>query len=142
MSVRQVILASHGKLAEGLLNSLRMIVGEDLTQGVETYCLFPGENANDYRNRLKQRILANQNHEYVILCDIKGGSVHMALSQLCVHHNVKVFSGMNMNLAMDILLSAQDVIDVQRKDELLTNARNGITFLAADDLVADDDDEF
>ena len=34
--MRQVILASHGKLAEGLLNSLRMIIGEELTQDVET----------------------------------------------------------------------------------------------------------
>ena len=103
--MRQVILASHGKLAEGLLNSLRMIIGEELTQDVETYCLFPGENPNDFMNKLKERIATNPQMEFVILCDIKGGSVHTALSQLCVHHNVKVFSGMNMNLAMDILLS-------------------------------------
>lgn len=77
--MRQVILASHGKLAEGLLNSLRMIIGEELTQDVETYCLFPGENPNDFMNKLKERIATNPQMEFVILCDIKGGSVHTSL---------------------------------------------------------------
>lgn len=140
--MRQVILASHGKLAEGLLNSLRMIIGEELTQDVETYCLFPGENPNDFMNKLKKRVLEETEKEFVILCDIKGGSVHTALSQLCINRNVKVFSGMNMNLAMDLLLSCPQPIDVQSKDSLLINAKEGITFLAADDLVAEEDDEF
>lgn len=140
--MRQVILASHGKLAEGLLNSLRMIIGEELTQDVETYCLFPGENPNDFMNKLKERIATNPQMEFVILCDIKGGSIHTALSQLCVHHNVKVFSGMNMNLAMDILLSCPQAIDAQVKDSIVKNAQDGITFLAADDLKAEEDDEF
>lgn len=140
--MRKMIIASHGRLAEGLLNSLQMIIGEELTSGIETFCLFPGENPNDYMQKLKERILMNPKQEYVILCDIKGGSVHTALSQLCVHHNVKVFSGMNMNLAMDLLLSCPDDIDNTTKETLLENAKEGITFLAADDLVAKEDDDF
>ena len=38
--------------------------------------------------------------QIVILCDIKGGSVHTALSKLAVLDNVMVFSGMNMGLSL------------------------------------------
>lgn len=47
-----------------------------------------------------------------------------------------------MNLAMDILLSCPQVIDAQVKDSIVKNAQDGITFLAADDLKAEEDDEF
>ncbi len=120
-----------------------MIIGEELTQDVETYCLFPGENPNDFMNKLKERIATNPQMEFVILCDIKGGSVHTALSQLCVHHNVKVFSGMNMNLAMDILLSCPQVIDAQGQRQYRKECpRRHYLLLAADDLKAEEDDEF
>lgn len=37
----KIILASHGELSKGMLNSITMIVG-DLANGIETYSLYPG----------------------------------------------------------------------------------------------------
>lgn len=42
-----IILASHGELAKGMLHSASMIIG-DLTKGVEVFCLYPGQNPQDY----------------------------------------------------------------------------------------------
>lgn len=39
----KIILASHGELSKGMLNSVNMIVG-DLASDVETFCLYPGQN--------------------------------------------------------------------------------------------------
>ncbi len=57
----KIILASHGELSKGMLNSVQMIVG-DLANGIETYSLYPGENPNDYALSLKKKISQDDNH--------------------------------------------------------------------------------
>ena len=63
-------------------------------------------------------------------------------SQLCAYENVKVFSGTNMNLVLDLLLSCPDAIETENREILLENAREGITLMTRDDLVEKKDEEF
>ena len=41
----KLILASHGELSKGMVNSVKMIVGS-LADDVESFSLYPGENPN------------------------------------------------------------------------------------------------
>ena len=119
----KIILASHGELSKGMLNSITMIVG-DLANGNETYSLYPGENPNDYAQTLKERF-QNDNDRYIIVCDIKGGSVYNALVQTCIYDNVDVLSGMNMNLVLELVLAnSSGNLDLNK---VMDNAKNGIT---------------
>ena len=97
-----LILASHGDLSKGILNSTMMITG-DLHKNVETFSLYPGENPLDYADELKNRIMRTKD-TWIIIADIQGGSVHTALLQLTALDNVIVFSGMNLNLVLGIML--------------------------------------
>jgi len=120
----RVIFASHGGLSKGMKDSVSMIVG-DLAKDVETYSLLPGENPEDYYQELYKQ--ANESNEQIlVLCDIKGGSVHTALSKLAVLDNVVVFSGMNMGLALDIVLRHAHLSE-EELQEIIENARDGIT---------------
>lgn len=122
----RVIFASHGGLSKGMKDSVTMIVG-DLTKNVETYSLLPGENPEDYYQELYKQ--ANESNEQIlVLCDIKGGSVHTALSKLAVLDNVVVFSGMNMGLALDIVLRHAHLSE-EELQEIIENAREGITMM-------------
>ena len=98
-----IILASHGELAKGMLHSASMIIG-DLTKGVEVFCLYPGQNPQDYADQLRLKI-ENSRDAWIILADILGGSVHTALSQLTAFGDVTVLSGMNLNLVLSVLLA-------------------------------------
>lgn len=122
----RVIFASHGGLSKGMKDSVTMIVG-DLAKNVETYSLLPGENPEDYYQELYKQ--ANESNEQIlVLCDIKGGSVHTALSKLAVLDNVVVFSGMNMGLALDIVLKHAHLSE-EELQEVIENARDGITMM-------------
>ena len=122
----RVIFASHGGLSKGMKDSVTMIVG-DLAENVETYSLLPGENPEDYYQELYKQ--ANESNEQIlVLCDIKGGSVHTALSKLAVSDNVVVFSGMNMGLALDIVLKHAHLSE-EELQEVIENARDGITMM-------------
>lgn len=132
----RVIFASHGGLSKGMKDSVTMIVG-DLTKNVETYSLLPGENPEDYYQELYKQ--ANESNEQIlVLCDIKGGSVHTALSKLAVLDNVVVFSGMNMGLALDIVLRHAHLSE-EELQEVIENARDGITMMKELNKVENED---
>ncbi len=101
----RLIFASHGGLSKGMKDSVSMIVG-DLAKNVETYSLLPGQNPEDFYQEVLKKSKKESEEQIVILCDIKGGSVHTALSKLAVLDNVMVFSGMNMGLALDAVMKS------------------------------------
>lgn len=132
----RVIFASHGGLSKGMKDSVSMIVG-DLAKDVETYSLLPGENPEDYYQELYKQ--ANESNEQIlVLCDIKGGSVHTALSKLAVLDNVVVFSGMNMGLALDIVLR-HAYLSEEELQEIIENARDEITMMKELNQVENED---
>lgn len=132
----RVIFASHGGLSKGMKDSVTMIVG-DLAKNVETYSLLPGENPEDYYQELYKQ--ANESNEQIlVLCDIKGGSVHTALSKLAVLDNVVVFSGMNMGLALDIVLKHAHLSE-EELQEVIENACDGITMMKELNKVENED---
>lgn len=109
--MRKVILASHGALSVGMLDSLRMIIGEELTKQVETFSLKPGESAIDFAQTLIEELNEHQEDEYVIVTDILGGSVHTALLQTLPCGNVKLFSGMSMSMLLELLTTTKQIDD-------------------------------
>ena len=120
-----LILASHGDLSKGILNSTMMITG-DLHKNVETFSLYPGENPLDYANELKNRIMRTKD-TWIIIADIQGGSVHTALLQLTTLDNVIVFSGMNLNLVLSIMLDDYEDLSEDHLHTIVDEARAGIT---------------
>ena len=119
----KIILASHGELSKGMLNSVQMIVG-DLANGIETYSLYQGENPNDYALSLKKKITQDDNH-YIIICDVKGGSVYNAILQTCIDEDIDILSGMNMSMVLELVIANHSRgLDIQ---QIIYSAKEGIT---------------
>lgn len=133
-----IILASHGELSKGIYNTAQMIIGE-FDKPVEVISLYPGENPIDYANELKERI-TNSEDSWVIICDILGGSVYTALSQLTSVGDVTIFSGMNLNLVLEMLLDGSLDLSQEHMDEVIAGAQAGIT--CKKKLEKLEDDEF
>ena len=135
----KIILASHGGLSKGMKDSVSMIVG-DLAKDVETYSLLPGQNPEDYYQEVLKQA-KESDEQILILCDIKGGSVHTALSKLAVLDNVMVFSGMNMGLALDaVMKSSGQNLELADANDLIESAKEGITVMNG--MTNEDDEDF
>lgn len=135
----KIILASHGGLSKGMKDSVSMIVG-DLAKDVETYSLLPGKNPEDFYQEVLNE--AKESEElFLILCDVKGGSVHTALSKLAVLDNVMVFSGMNMGLVLDVVMrSMNGNLELADANDLIEAAKDGMTVMNG--MISEDDEDF
>ena len=135
----QIIIATHGGLSKGMLDSLHMVAG-GAADGIETYSLEFGQNPNDYYEELRERIAATD-EQFIIMCDIKGGSVHNALFRLTELPNVVIFSGLTMGMALEIALTARDGMDADAAQRVLDAAREGVTVAIGGETPDDDEDE-
>lgn len=137
--MRKIIIASHGELSKGMLNALTLIVG-DTKNKIETYCLKPGENPNDYANELSKKVANNKETEYVILTDLFGASICSSMVSLAMKENVVVFSGFNLGMVLDIFLGYPNKLTLDDVNTIITNARDGVKHIVFDD--SDDDNDF
>lgn len=99
----RVILASHGHLAEGMLSAVEMIAGKQ--EGICAY----GLTTFHTPGKVKEKVIEEMQHypedRFVICCDIKCGSIHNVLVELCDDPRVCLLSGMNLALVLTIALS-------------------------------------
>ena len=122
--MNKVILASHGKLSEGMYDSVKMIVGN--VGQLSYFGLKEGQDNNEIAEMIEAYIKENGNgHKYVIVCDLLGGSVSNAVSRLSEMDNVYVVNGMNMGLVISLLLDTNEMNE-ERINELIEESKFGI----------------
>lgn len=125
--MNKVILASHGKLAEGMYDSVKMIIGN--VDHLSFYGLKEGQDNNEIAKAIESFILERRKDTYIIVCDLLGGSVSNAVSRLSVLDNVYVINGMNMGLVISLLLENGN-LDEERINELIDESKTGINLVS------------
>lgn len=110
----QLALISHGKFCEGLLDTLKMISGDDY--GVRILSLTPGTSPEDFRARLAQLLdeLAEKDDSgTVVLTDIAGGTPFNSAVYLKSSHKIGIVAGVNLPMLVTLAIerTEDDTID-------------------------------
>ncbi|GEN88395.1 PTS sugar transporter subunit IIA [Oceanobacillus sojae] len=98
-----VILISHGAFCQGLLQSLKMVAGEDF--GVKAVSLNEGEAPEEFRVKLAEAIKENHTdseQETIILSDIPGGTPFQSAAYLAKQYKIGLISGMNLPMLLTL----------------------------------------
>lgn len=99
-----ILITSHGGMAEGMMQSVRMLVGE---QKNLDYVTFGEEIGCDQLNELFGEKIAgvSPDDQYLILCDIKGGTPFNVVSRYSFKNdNVAVIYGMNLPILIEAIV--------------------------------------
>lgn len=100
-----ILIVTHGKLSESLLESASMFVTN--TDAVRPVCFFPGEGLEDLiasmRTQIKQ--LASEDG-ILVLVDLPGGSPAKAAGALLLESNARLeaVSGVNLPMLVEVLM--------------------------------------
>ncbi|MDB1563886.1 PTS sugar transporter subunit IIA [Lacticaseibacillus paracasei] len=99
-----MILISHGQMCEGLLDTLKMVGGDDF--GIQTLPLLPGVTPENYRESLHQILLSvtKKDDEVLVLTDIAGGTPYQSALYLARDFKMKVIAGMNLPVVLTLAL--------------------------------------
>ncbi len=122
----QMILASHGSLAEGMVTAVKMIAGTYANVsafGLDTY-----QTPQQINDEVKKKMAEYPKDLFVIVCDIKCGSVHNQLVQHCEQERVMLVSGMNLALVLELLLCPQEMMSAEFVKGAVERAKENIMY--------------
>jgi PTS system mannose-specific IIA component len=95
-----VVICTHLNLAQALIETLEMIVGE--LPAAEAVCVRPGDSQDDIRRRLGEAIAkVDDGDGVVVLCDMFGGTpANLAIPMLS--ERVEVVTGVNLPMLLKL----------------------------------------
>ncbi|WP_066496857.1 PTS sugar transporter subunit IIA [Abyssisolibacter fermentans] len=124
--MKKFILASHGNLAAGILDSAQMIIGKQ--ENVSVFSLKQGEHPQDIADEIKKMILASPNDDFIIATDIMGGSVQQALSQLVKLDHVYLVTGMNLLMVLELFSMGDEESAPEKIRNIVEDVKKSIAF--------------
>lgn len=99
-----IILATHGEMAKGMVDSANMLVGN--TDNLNVISLKPGVNPDDFLAVVKQTIEKVDDGSGVLaFVDIFGGTPNNTLYRAAAEtgKNVKIITGVNLPMILNVL---------------------------------------
>lgn len=104
----KILVATHGKFAEGIMDSLRMIAG--VQENVEFICAYSQQDI-DYRDLIK-RIVSE--HDYstsnlLVVTDLVGGSVNNEFMKYIKDYPFYLVAGLNLGLLLELVMHKDDL---------------------------------
>ena len=123
--MKQIILASHGNLAEGAVDTVRMIVGDVSNIHVVT---LQRDDTDSIKSKLNDLIATFDPADAVfILTDVLGSSVNnSAVEFLSDHPHLSVISGMNLPLILTLVLEDEKEDSDKVIKNVIMEGRRGI----------------
>ena len=133
--MRKYVLATHGKMAEGMLTTIEMLAGtqENLTC-INAYT----DECPDPLPELKRIVEANSEAEIVIMTDLLGGSVNNNASSLLSDPRIHVVAA--FFAVIGILLSAEDQDTASVIESAVAEAKDMMVYCNTVNATYDDED--
>ena len=133
-----IILASHGSLAEGMVDSVSMLCGKP--ECFHNICLRAEDVAEVFGERIES--LLDLNVDNIILTDILGGTPFnqgMLLSEK--YSNVRVVAGMNLGMILELLMQREILSLSDCVDHIVNVGKDSVISPSLDESEEDDMDE-
>ncbi|MGO3601611.1 MAG: PTS sugar transporter subunit IIA [Enterococcus faecalis] len=139
--MKKIYIASHGEMSLGIKDSLRLIAGES-AEKIYTFSLTPGKNTNDFIREIESTISNNPTTQFIIMGDLFGASIVNSMVQLAIYNNAVLLSGVNLSMALQIVLSNENDLTDEDIEQILFEARDGIKRITLPKNNEDENNEF
>ena len=123
--MRKLLIATHGRFAEEIRETLNFILGQ--TQTVDVICAYI-ESDFDMDKAAKEQVNAlSEQDELIIAADLFGGSVANKFSEYISTGKVYVITGTNLPLLIELVGSLEDEKPMEEIiEEAIEAAKEGI----------------
>ena len=136
----KIIIASHGRFAEGIMDSLKMIAGEQ--DHVEPLCAYIDRSV-DYSARIRQ-LVADHDYEkqaLLVITDLLGGSVNNEFMRFTEDYPFYLVSGLNLSLLLELALYP-DELKSDTIQKIVGHNSDYIVFCSGDTLHLQEENDF
>lgn len=138
--MKQIVIITHRTMAKGMTETIKFFAGN--VKNLHYICAYE-DNSNEFPIKQVNKLLDtfHSQDQIFILTDLLGGSVNQHCAELMHNRGVNVITGINLALALSIVLEPNDHLSEQRINELIDQAKKQMVFMNDYDGENEDDDE-
>ena len=117
--MKQILIATHGKMASGIRYTAELIVGKmaEITT-IDAY-VTPEDNVE---KKFEEYFVQHENDRIFVFTDLMGGSVNQKLLGYSQKENVTLITGTNLPVLMQVMMADDDVTE-EEIQEFIDDAR-------------------
>lgn len=115
-----LIIASHASLAQGTVDTIRLLANRQDVQAINAY--ETSKSLEDLINEVYQQIDPAQ--KTIIFTDLLGGSVNQAIVRQLYDKGVYIIAGFNLALILECLTLKEEEVTETKINEIIDCARN------------------
>lgn len=117
--MKQILIATHGKMASGIRYTAELIVGKmDEITTIDAY-VTPEDNVE---KRFEEYFAQHENDRIFVFTDLMGGSVNQKLLRYSQKENVTLITGTNLPVLMQVMMADDDITE-EEIQEFIDDAR-------------------
>lgn len=126
-----IIVATHGNFAKGILDSIKLICGEQ--KNMTYFCAYVDGDMENGETEITSKLIElldsfPKDDEIVVLVDLLGGSVCNEFIKLTGHRPFHLIAGLNLGLLMQFVFAPDD-LTLDKIEEIINNARESIVYV-------------
>ena len=131
-----LVVCTHDRLAEGFLNSARMIVPTINEDNIKAICFFNGESIDTLVSKIDDAVddFRKRNEYYLIVADMAGASPFNAALQVAIKDKMHVVGGINLPLLLELMMLPLNFSDSQL-EETMQRAGDSIKLINTKNLI-------
>ena len=117
--MKQILIATHGKMASGIRYTAELIVGKMAEITTIDACVTPEDNVE---KKFEEYFEQHENDRIFVFTDLMGGSVNQKLLGYSQKENVTLITGTNLPVLMQVMMADDDVTEDEIR-EFIDDAR-------------------
>lgn len=116
--MNQIILASHGPLAQGMKESVEFFTGP-----TSIICLIQTKEESNFQQKMEKTLSSCSGHRIIVFTDLIGGSVNQMFTRALDKYEFLLVSSMNLGLILECVFQQEDV-DASMLQEMIDKAKS------------------
>lgn len=123
--MKRIVLASHGELANGMKDSVKILVGD--LPNVYSICAYTN-GIDDVEEQIDALFSSFDNDdEIIVITDVFGGSVNTAFMKKLDSYKFWLISGMSLGLVIQMIIGPENNTE-ESITSVIDSAKNNIIF--------------
>lgn len=126
--MNKILICSHGKLSDGFLNSLKIIMGD--IKNIDSLTFYEENLGVSDLDKLDDYFSQNIEDNLIVLTDVYGGSVNQEVIKKTISHtNIRIISGINFPLLLELAVRLDTDISDDDLKQIIEQSKNQMIYV-------------
>lgn len=139
-TMKKILIATHGKFAEGIVSSAEIILGKQENLFYINAYVDDVPIDKKIEDFLEEHI--DEEDTLIIFTDIYGGSVNQTATRYLENGKVNIIAGLNLPLLLEVIMLSEADVTSEKLKEITESSKEQIIYVNDQLLQVNEEDDF